>query len=88
LSTRPYATHGGLRIRQCYNRRLIEYRQRCNTTVGVSPIGVSCIEWDRWVQWTRDREAALLANRDELIKQAEQREKEKRNARKRTNRRG
>ena len=80
MSTRPYATHGGMRIRQSYNRALIRYRDWCRRK---QPAGASGDQWDRWVNWTRDREAALKATRDILVKGAEQRHRSKCNERKR-----
>lgn len=90
MSTRPYATHGGLRIRQCYNQRVIEYglRTRSKVRPGYAPVGATGPEWDKWVLWTRAWDAALMANRDMLIAKAEQQAKEQRNERRNANRRG
>lgn len=83
MSTNPYAMHGGLRIRQSYNKALLRYRAWFK---GREPVGADIDEWNQWRQWTRDREAQLLATRDKLVAAAEDKTRRKLNERKRDRR--
>lgn len=80
MSTRPYMTHGGLRIRQRYNRSLLRYDAWCKRH---EPKGASGAEWLAWRDWVQERKAQLLADRSQLIEEAYQEERRKKHERKR-----
>lgn len=80
MSTKPYAMHGGVRIRQQYNRALLRYMARVKDQ---GPVGASGTEWSLWLDWKQDWRDRLRETRDTLIAAATLREKEKANAIKR-----
>lgn len=80
VSTDPYKKNNkGLRIRQHYHRAVTRMSKRY-MAAGPHPAATG---YEAYKIWCYERVCALRANRDELLIEAEQRERSQRNARKR-----
>lgn len=83
MSTRPYATTGGLRIRQIYNNRVMEAKARyVRPYADKAPTGASTREWNEWRLWGNAWLDGLLATRNALLDAALETERKKKSLRK------